>query len=136
MMRRRAATLALALVGLAAVGALVTLALPTAALADCCNCRDNSQPLVPPVHGLDFANVCLPATGPAPTCDDHSDPIDHCGPVNSGWSCRPDPAIEMVSCQPPITGAPALSHIPLAGLGVLLVGAGIWLTRKRTRPAA
>jgi hypothetical protein len=134
MMRRTAVTLAL--VGLAAVGALVTLALPMVALADCCNCQDMSKPLVPPVHGLDFENVCLPATGPAPSCADHSDPIDHCGSVNRGWSCREDAVIGMIACQAPISAAPALSRIPLAGLGVLLLGGGIWLTRKRTRAAA
>lgn len=32
--------------------------------------------------------------------------------------------------------APTLSHMPLAGLGVLFVGSGIWLTRKRTRAFA
>ena len=32
--------------------------------------------------------------------------------------------------------APALSPIPLAGLGVLLIGSGAWLTRRRTRAAA
>jgi len=32
--------------------------------------------------------------------------------------------------------APAVSHVPLAGLGVLLVGGGVWLTRKRTRAAS
>jgi len=42
----------------------------------------------------------------------------------------------MLACRPPITPAPVLSHIPLAGLGLLLVGGGIWLTRKRTRAAA
>jgi hypothetical protein len=36
----------------------------------------------------------------------------------------------------PAAAAPALSHIPLAGLGVLLIGSGAWLTRRRTRAAA
>lgn len=131
---RRAAVI-LAVVGLAAVGALVTLALPMVASADCCNCEDTSKPLVPPVQGLDFENVCLPATGPAPSCADHSDPIDHCGAVTVGGMCRPEGAIG-ISCQDPITGAPVLSHIPLVGLVVLLVVVGIWLTRKRARATA
>jgi hypothetical protein len=88
------------------------------------------------VHGLDFENVCLPATGPAPSCADHSDPIDHCGAVNVGGVCRQEGAIGMISCQDPVTGAPVLSHIPLVGLVVVLVGGGIWLTRKRTRATA
>jgi hypothetical protein len=120
-----------ALVGLVMLGASMA-----AAQEGCCNCEDSSKPLVPPVAGLDFANVCLPATGPAPTCADHSDPIDHCGEVNQGWACRQDARIGMLACQPPLgPAAPALSPISLAGLGLLLVVGGIWLTRKRTRAA-
>ena len=40
-----------------------------------------------------------------------------------------------VDCVRPAR-APALSHISLAGLGALLVGGGVWLTRKRTCAAS
>ena len=42
----------------------------------------------------------------------------------------------IADCGPFLSRAPALSNIPLAGLGLLLVGGGIWLTRKRTRSAS
>jgi hypothetical protein len=46
------------------------------------------------------------------------------------------PCNEAPECGPFLSRAPALSPIPLAGLGVLLVGGGIWIARKRTRAAA
>jgi len=46
--------------------------------------------------------------------------------------------VKVCSTVPNLTPvrAPALSPVPLAGLGLLLVGGGIWLARKRTRPAS
>lgn len=51
--------------------------------------------------------------------------------VVPGKSCDEIPEC-LALIQPPHL-APALSHIPLAGLGLLLGGGGVWLTRKRTR---
>jgi hypothetical protein len=57
------------------------------------------------------------------------------GSDNITFHVRNDPDyfdLDDVSVEPKIP-APTLSHVSVAGLAVLLLGGGIWLTRKRTR---
>ena len=91
-----------------------------------------------------FRCVCIPPSGPTIVTACLSPAtfggFGSCPACPSGTSKSvepvPPPCSELAECGPFISRAPALSHIPLAGLGVLLVIGGIWLTRKRARAAA
>ena len=92
-------------------------------------------------HICDPGLVCVVADmtqGPNGTCrladGQECDANSECA---SGFCQFPsiDPAPSVGTCVQR-NPAPTLSSIPLAGLGVLLGGGGIWLTRKRTRSAS
>ena len=122
MMSMRWAAITGALVG------LITLGGARRGLADgpqcfLCICGDVGPPFVTKCSStplVDFASQCTP-----PSC------TSEFGIKTSTTPCNDIPA-----CQPFLSRAPALSGVPLAGLGVLLLGGGIWLTRKRSQSAS
>jgi hypothetical protein len=90
--------------------------------------------------------VCIPASGPTTITACFSDAT-----FTGSGSCPACPAGSDQSVEPtsqacnelpaclalvPPSPAPALSGVGLASVGALLLGGGIWLTRKRTRAAA
>jgi hypothetical protein len=115
MMRRAMVTAAAALAGLVIMlsGRTVTAAPPVPTKCFLCSCQN----------------------APVTACF-NSDPDDKCPACPPDTltliELSPDPCNEIDECRPFLSRAPALSHVPLAGLGVLLVVGGILLTRKRS----
>jgi hypothetical protein len=64
----------------------------------------------------------------------------HCPPCDPNEkqlvALRQDTCNQLDQCRAFLSRAPALSHLPLAGVGLSLLAAGIWLTRKRSQAAS
>jgi len=112
-MRRTAVTVAL--VGLVLLGAVARQAVGAEPQCFTCNCEE------------------IPTACAASPIDVSQCPTCPTGGPTVGYIYSP--CNEVAACRPFLSRAPALSPIPLAGLGLLLVGTGVWLTRKRTRAA-
>jgi hypothetical protein len=120
-MRQTAVTVALVGLVLLGVGAQTTAFAVPAPQCFVCICGDVGPPFVTKCSTaplVDFDSQCPPCTG------------------EFGIRTSQDPCNELPACRPFLSRAPALSHVPLAGLGVLLVIGGVWLTRKRARAAS
>ena len=78
------------------------------------------------VNGLTACAVTPIDVSQCPTCPTGSPETD----------ASQDPCNKIAACRPFLSRAPALSPIPLAGLGLLLVGTGVWMTKRRRTRAA
>ena len=130
MMRRIAVTVALLGVALLGVGSW------RAAQAACCGCYCGF------IDTTSFSTLTACSDSPidasqCPACPTGEPTLTGCDPDDPP-TCNSKPADAEICARVNRTTrhlAPALSPIPLAGLGFLLVGSGVWLTRKRTRLA-
>ena len=119
MVRQTAVTVVL--VGLVMLGASARMA-----AADCfsCGCFGPHDELI--------LNRCSYTEIPGDQCPECPPGFLVTTGASGGVTCN-----EVPGCRPLLSRAPALSPIPLAGLGVLLVGGGVCLTKgRRTRAAA
>ena len=120
MVKRTAVTVALVGLVMLGVGARQAQA-ADGGMCYLCRCADVPAPNITKCSDsplVDFNSQCPACTG------------DH-GITVVDASCN-----EVPGCRRFISRAPALSHVSLAGLGMLLGVGGIWLTRKRTRAVA
>jgi hypothetical protein len=94
------------------------------------------------VEGACYACVCGDASPPDFLTKCSNSPLvdfsSQCPPCTGEYQIKifPSSCNEVAACRPFLSRAPALSHVPLVGLGVLLAVGGIWRTRNRMRTAS